>query len=238
MSLHKITFLCVRNIKMMEKSKKLIYLFTLILHAMDLNAQLTVYDEPHHPTLLNNAYIRVLDLKLLPGDTTLEHTHTEASVVIFMTHSTFAIQDKGKPPAVTTVVPGQTVYRPYDEKPVLHTVWVEDGSPFHCLVVEIKKKSHPFNQGSDGVLPLARLAWQERTVEAYVLEAGREEPFRLSPDRTSYLLTLVTGNAALEVAGEKHDLHVGDFYFIPPHQAFSLSGTDKERSACILLRFK
>ena len=103
-------------------------------------AQLPVEKEPHHKVTFENQQVRVIELTVSPGDTTLLHTHGAASVVIFLSESSFAIQNQKQAPVVAHVNNGDVAYRDYDKKPVAHTVWSSDASVFRCLVVEIKKK--------------------------------------------------------------------------------------------------
>jgi len=105
-------------------------------------AQAPVDKEPHHKVVFENNDVRVIDLEIEPGDTTLLHTHTFASLVIFLSTSTFGIQNPGEQPVITHVKPGDIVYRDYDKKPVAHRVWGQSSSLFHCLVVELKKKKN------------------------------------------------------------------------------------------------
>jgi hypothetical protein len=111
-----------------------IWLFTFCQGA----AQMPIEKEPHHKIVLENQQVRVIDLVVPAGDTTLLHTHNAASVVIFLSNSGLAIQNPRQAPVITQVKLGEVVFRDYDVKPVAHTVWSADGSMFRCLVVEVK----------------------------------------------------------------------------------------------------
>ena len=102
------------------------------------SGQIPIDKEPHHKIVLENQQVRVIDLIVPEGDTTLLHTHNAASVVIFLSNSGLAIQNPKQAPVVTQVKLGEVVFRDYDVKPVAHTVWSADRSTFRCLVVEIK----------------------------------------------------------------------------------------------------
>jgi len=101
-------------------------------------AQIPIEKEPHHKIVLENQQVRVIELIVSPGDTTLLHTHKAGSVVIFLSPSSFAIQNPKHAPVITDVKLGDVVYRDYDVNPVAHTVWSADRSTFRCLVVELK----------------------------------------------------------------------------------------------------
>ena len=55
-------------------------------------AQVPVREEPHHKPVLENDYVRLLDVHIKPGDTTLYHIHAAPSVIVHITKSTIGIQ--------------------------------------------------------------------------------------------------------------------------------------------------
>jgi hypothetical protein len=114
---------------------------SLVVFSNTVSAQIPLTREPHHKIVFENGYVRVLDLRIAPGDTTLMHSHSAASVVVFLSTSSLVIRNVDGPAVVTPVKPGDMIYRAYDEKPVAHRVWTEDKAMFHCLVVEIKKRA-------------------------------------------------------------------------------------------------
>jgi hypothetical protein len=101
-------------------------------------AQIPVEKDPFHKVVFENDRVRVLDLVVSGTDTTTTHIHSAASVVVFLTKSSLAIQTPGEAPAITKVDVGNLVYRPYDETPTTHRVWSQDGSVMRCLVIELK----------------------------------------------------------------------------------------------------
>jgi hypothetical protein len=103
-------------------------------------AQMPIEKEPHHKVVFENQEVRVIELVVPPRDTTLLHTHKAASVVVFLSTSSFAIQNLEQNPVITAVMPGDVAFRDYDKKPVAHTVWSADGTVFRCLVIELKQK--------------------------------------------------------------------------------------------------
>jgi hypothetical protein len=101
-------------------------------------AQIPLERDPFHKIIFENDKVRVLDLQVAGTDTTSMHIHNAASVVVFVTKSQLAIEAPGEAPVVTGVEAGNTVYRAYDERPVSHKVWSNDGSLMRCIVIEIK----------------------------------------------------------------------------------------------------
>jgi hypothetical protein len=118
--------------------KALMSPIVLALASFAAHAQTPVEKDPFHKIVFENDKVRVLDLQVSGRDTTTMHIHRSASVVVFVTKSQLAIQAPGEEPVVTSVDPGSTVYRAYDEKPATHKVWSNDGSLMRCIVIEIK----------------------------------------------------------------------------------------------------
>jgi hypothetical protein len=122
----------------MNKYLQLI-IFTLL--ASPVYAQVPVEKDPFHKIIFENKLVRLLDLQVSGSDTTTTHIHKAASVVVFVTKSSLAIQVPGEAPVITNVDAGNTIYRAYDEKPTIHKVWSHDGSAMRCIVIEIKQDS-------------------------------------------------------------------------------------------------
>jgi hypothetical protein len=101
--------------------------------------------EAHHKLIFENRYIRLLEGRIPDHDTTLPHTHSANSVVVFLSQSTWGIQPVGGPAVINHVNPGDMKYVDYGDRPVYHIVWNQAEPEFHFLVVELAKKP----QGKD-----------------------------------------------------------------------------------------
>jgi hypothetical protein len=216
-----------------------VYLFILAICGCPVaNAQIPEVKEPHHKIVFENKYIRLIDLQIKPGDTTLMHTHDAASVVVFLTKSTFAIENQGQPAVKTDVEPGNTVYRNYDEKPVTHRVWILGALLFRCFVVEIKKA--PFSRDTCFVLsqPGMKNSWQQKSVRVYNIDILKDQSLSLPKANCPYLLVSVSGLINTVSSRRKKSLEPGGFVFISSQQDLQIRGTPNENSKCILLELK
>ena len=184
-------------------------------------AQIPVEREPHHKIVFRNKYVRLIDLQVAAGDTTLTHTHSAASVVVFLSNSTFAIQNGGGSPVITEVKAGDMVYRNYDEKPVAHTVWEQGSSRFHCMVVELMKRDPGNDTCSILSGPGVKFQWQQKSVSAYDLSIPKGGKYHLPKSNCAYLLIR---------------LHAGGFVFFPPQSDIEIDGN--ENAGCVLLALK
>jgi hypothetical protein len=200
-------------------------------------AQITVYKEPHHKILFENEYVRLIALTLHPNDTTLEHSHNAASVVLFLTKSKVAIKDAGKPSVITEVEPGTTVYRSYDEKPVSHRVWTEDKSGFKCIVAEIFQHQPLQEISAEPVIAPARLLWKQKLVDAYSLQISGAQK-KLPPSGYASLVICFSGQIKIGYVGKGQTLNVGDYAFFSQKEEVALHTDEGKIAACVLLELK
>jgi hypothetical protein len=116
---------------------------------LDANAppDVPVYREPMHRLVFQNSLVRVLDVRLLPGDTTAYHVHSDRMMGIAVQDARIWIQPKSAPPSPVQVPPptphlldnwSQTL-------PYTHRVANVDTLPLHYVVAEWRAAS-----GADG----------------------------------------------------------------------------------------
>jgi hypothetical protein len=155
-------------------------------------AQLPVERESHHRVVVENQYVRVLELVLPAGDTTPMHRHSAASVVVFLSPSKLVIQNEGEKSVTADVLPGNTVYRGYDEKPLIHKVWTADRLPFRCLVVEIKKNT-ALKTECAGLPAEATLNFDNQRAKVVTLELAKGKEYSVGEKGCRYFLIDVSG---------------------------------------------
>lgn len=198
-------------------------------------AQVPVDKEPFHKVVLENEYLRLIDGRVPPLDTTLMHIHAANSVVVFLSKSKFGIQNAGEKPVITEVNPGDVVYRAYGDSPVNHKVWDQSKSLFHFWVVELVKQ----HLGSDtcSILSLtgAKLQWQKKWVRAYQLKIDKGEPIYLPKSNCAYLVMNISGVTSVDL---KNSMQSDDFLFVPPQREIKIYTGHKETAECVLLELK
>lgn len=97
-----------------------------------------VQDEPHHHWTFENQYVRVLDVVLPPGESTLFHTHSHDNVAVRLSTATIQKQDWGKdwdPPS--SMQPGQVSFTPGTKRPYSHRLKNVGTTPFHVMDIEL-----------------------------------------------------------------------------------------------------
>jgi len=196
------------------------------------------HHEPRHEVVLENEYIRLLKGHVPFHDTTLTHIHASNAVVVFLSSSTFGIQNIGEKAVVTKVHPGDVVYRAYGEKPVTHVVWNQDATPFDFMVADLNKR-HPGNDTCSILsLPEANLQWQTKLVRAYKLGITKGKPSIIRKSNCAYLLICTAGTVNTKSLDISQSLTPSDFRFFPPQRDIEIKGINSENMQCVLLEFK
>ena len=94
----------------------------------------TKVDPQHYKVLLDNEYVRIIDVRQQPGDKSPMHSHPHHAVY-WLTSSTLKFTSPdGKTKTVTTKA-GQVVWRNAET----HTVEITGKTDSHALDIELKK---------------------------------------------------------------------------------------------------
>ena len=97
-----------------------------------------VEHEPHHRWEFQNQYVRVLEVLLAPGESTLFHAHFHDSIAVRLTNATIQEQVLGgewRP--VSKVTPAETRYVEGAKEPYTHRVKNVGTTPFHVIDIEL-----------------------------------------------------------------------------------------------------
>jgi hypothetical protein len=201
-------------------------------------AQIPVSKEPHHKVIFENEYVRLYDGQINVNDTTEAHIHNANTVVVFLSRSTFGLQNAGEKSVVTDVSPGDLIYRAFGETSVNHIVWNQSKDMFHFILVELVKQ-HP---GNDTCLlmpgPAVKFEWQQDLVKAYSLNISKEKKFNISKTNCAYLLIDVSGRISTTSSGGQRSLQAGGFVFFPVQTNIEISNIGNDDASCDLLELK
>jgi hypothetical protein len=217
--------------------RQFLFLFSLAT-GLQINAQeaVAVSKEPLHKNIFENKYLRVLDVHISPGDTTLFHKHETPSVFISLhpvrTGSQVIIEDG----SATVLSPDRRItFEGFYKSPRIHRVWNADTSVFHVMDVEILTKG-------------------DKKIEAPIAVPEFKQLFEAPPVRT-YRVTIksnqeieITRNAAVLVVGldeadkvmvnSKPFLKEGDFLFVTPSEKIKLVNKGQQDYSFALLELK
>jgi quercetin dioxygenase-like cupin family protein len=94
--------------------------------------------EPHHHVVLQNQYVRVLDVLFPPGNPALFHTHSNDNVSVELSGDATKSQVMGGQwSAPGEVVPGRVAFHKAKGQPYTHRVGSAGTQAFHVIDVEI-----------------------------------------------------------------------------------------------------
>jgi quercetin dioxygenase-like cupin family protein len=97
-----------------------------------------VEQEPHHHVVFENQYVRVLDVIVKPGETTLFHRHSLDNVAVQLSDGTIKRQSPGEDWVTSTPsTEGSASFIAGTRKPYVHRIANIGTSDFHVMDVEI-----------------------------------------------------------------------------------------------------
>jgi hypothetical protein len=218
---------------------KYILLTAVITYSIVTTAQIHVRDEPRHHNVFENEFIRILDVYLAPGDTTLYHLHNTPSVFIIFTNTNVGSQLIGKQSQKGANITGEVSYDNLNT-PRTHRVWNEDTSWFHVMDIELtstkQKKNTAVLQNS-----ALKLLFNEQQVIGYSIELKAAGNIQL-PSSTSGYLLISKSKSVIEF---KIDHEAQDRIMKPSHyiwieacKNFSMKVMDNQPANFVLLQFK
>jgi hypothetical protein len=98
-----------------------------------------VRDEPRHRRRFENEFVRVYDVLIPPGDTTLYHRHTEDTFYVAVHEATVRDQTWGEDDTRTGTAPaGSVLCRLHRSRPLIHQVHNVGDAEMRLIGAEIK----------------------------------------------------------------------------------------------------
>ena len=219
------------------KTKLSFILIILLAHSFMLTAQVQVSKEPLHKKVLENKYIRLLDVWLQPGDTTQFHTHSTPSVFLHFSNASIATQTPGADWVKEQTVAGQTWYRSFSPDSLVHRVCNMGTVPFHVTDVEI--------------LSSFDTATKRRPLPFSLLDEN-EKTFTYNFTKNSFTTDLISGRGPMIaelVSGDKvyymdkskkrkTAIKPGRYLYISPGESFYFSFRGNEKVNMVLFEIK
>ena len=202
-----------------------------------LSAQVQVSKEPLHKKVLENNYIRLLDVWVKPGDTTQFHIHSLPSVFLHFTTTNISTQVKGKDWVKEQNTEGKLSFKPFGKDSVIHRVTNCDTRPFHVTDMELLspyKSKFPLHQ-----LPFPILLDNDRVI-AYRLD-GSSFSEHINSTHGPMLAELVKGHEVMYtdiVTKKSITIKEGKYLYIPPGNTFQFSIIEEEAINLVLIEIK
>jgi hypothetical protein len=152
-----------------------------------------VRDEPMHKPVFENQYIRLLNVVIPPGDTSLYHKHSLPSVFVFLEKTEIGMQDLGSAPSATTTTLGQTWFNGYERGTHIHRAWTTDRHVnLHAVDIEILK----FNSADDDQVlnnPGLELVSEASPVRIYRLKIESGKTIKMKLNQNPLVIIPYTG---------------------------------------------
>lgn len=168
---------------------------------MDRSDYVDVRDEPRHRLRFENAYARVYDVLVPPGDTTLYHRHTEDTFYVATGRAELRDQTWGDEDSRLIALPmGLSLCRPHRSEPLIHRVGNVGDSDMRMIGAEAKK-SPPHVAEKALEAPAHALLWEAERLRAYDLNLDPQQ----STGAIEYPfsgLTVFLGSSCVEVGDQ------------------------------------
>jgi hypothetical protein len=186
---------------------------------------------------LENKYVRLLDVHIPPGDTSLFHIHSTPSVFLHFTNTLVCSQIKGKEWVTAKNTEGNASYRSFINDTLVHRVSNCDTVPFHVTDIEILSSYKPTAQLK--ALPFTVLFENEKVV-AYRFSRSSFNNQVIS-GRGPMLAELAAGNEVVyyETKNKKSTkIKTGKYLYIKPGSSFYFSTKGDKEINMVLIEIK
>ena len=200
-------------------------------------SQVQVSKEPRHVPMIENKYIRLLDVWLQPGDTTGYHIHSTPSVFLYFTTTWTGSQIQGHDWVKSQSIAGYAWYTSYIPDSVIHRVLNDDTTAFHVTDMELLSAFNPVG----GLKPLPfTVLLENESVFAYRLDNASLNKKMISK-RGPMVAELVEGEGVSYFDGRTKKytrIAPGKYLFIEPGSIFYFSAEGESKINLILFEIK
>jgi len=181
-----------------------------------------VRKEPRHHDVVDNQWVRILDVRLPPGDTTFYHKHSTPSVFLVLGNTKTGSQTLIEP-RHRTFDKEDIWFEDFTDTPRIHRVWNADKVPFHTIDIELPHQPGADFQGVD--ITGAELLFDAKSVLAFRMKTAAHIAFSLKTAPCPFVVVLLSGNGAEASVSNKQLKAKGDFAFIAPGQPLTINNT-------------
>ena len=217
--------------------KRITVLSTLLLCFTAIVAQVQVSEEPLHKPVLQNNYIRLLDVWLQPGDTTWFHIHSTPSVFLSFTNTALASEAEGEDWVNEQFVQGQAWYRSFTPDTLIHRVTNVDTVPLHVNDIELLSYYDTLTYRRKLYFPLL---FENERVTAYSL-TKKYYATGIVKDRGPIIAELVSGDLVYYTNTQtnlKTEIKAGEYLYIDPGSSFYFSFKGNQPVNLVLFEIK
>ena len=201
--------------------------------------QIPVSQEPRHHKILENDHLRLLDVHIPPGDTSMIHLHATPSVFVVLNNVKTGSQVISEEDHSKSPIPhfGNIWFEGFYEKPRIHRVWNSDSTEFHVMDIELTNKNYITIEGSIKQAPFTFL-FDEKPVRAYRLDLQPAVHISILPDRADILIIQLTDSSTSVHINEKDFHKKGDFLYISSGANLEIENRGREKATFAFFELK
>ena len=219
------------------KYKIAFFLSLLIFYSSVLTAQIQVSKEPSHKKVLENKYIRLLDVWIKPGDTSLFHIHSTPSLFLMLSNTSAGSQIMGQEWTKSRNERGKTWYKSFINDTLIHRVANFDTSLFHVTDIELLSSYKPTIPIQS--LPFTILFDNEKAIAYKLTQSSLDK--KIISNRRPLIAQLVEGQEVIyyDVSKKKStSILTGKYLYIKPKSSFYFTAKENENINMVLFEIK
>jgi hypothetical protein len=206
-----------------------------------LSAQVPVSKEPRHHVVFTNEKVRVLNVLLPPGDTTLYHLHSTPSVFIMLSATQTGSQLINEQATYSKSGTGSIFFENLSAPHTrTHRVWNTDTSTFHVVDVELLS-DNPVSRQAPLIIPHVQVLTDTPWVTTYKIELKKTETVFLHEKNRSFVLIAIS-NTAVDIKQNdkrlKETIQAGGFLWLKPGDTISIKNQQNTTALFALLEIK
>jgi hypothetical protein len=202
--------------------------------------QVPVRFEPRHKVALENEFIRLLDVRIVPGDTSLFHIHQTPSFFIPLSNTAIGSQVKGQLPQESKFTAGATWYNGFENGPLIHRVWDSDTTVLHVIDLELLSAKNTTLPAIE--LTGVKIDFENEKLRVYKFNIASNQTISLPILTTPMLFISVSGSEVQIESRDKKDLiysiKAGGFQWLEPDQNFLIDNKKADTVKAILILLK
>jgi len=202
-------------------------------------AQVQVSLEPRHHPALSNDHVRLLDVRIPPGDTTQFHIHSTPSIFLMLHQVKTGSEVITEEDHSASPIPhyGPMWFEGFYTSPRVHRVWNSDTVLFHVNDIELPNKNY-ITIDTPIVHPAFQYIMDEKPVRAYWLIPPAGEDISLSARKADILMILMNEKTEGVAANKKGFLQKGDFLYIPAGEKIRIRNGSSDSVRFLFLELK
>ncbi len=211
---------------------------TLLLCPFVLRAQVPVHEEPYHRPVFQNEFIRILDVQIMPGDTSRMHRHAIPSVFIHLSDTDVASQVMGEAWVREKAVTGKAWYRSFVKDTLVHRVTALGPKALHVFDIELLAPP----EGKPRRTKRLRYPIQADSLAATIYTVTAKDLNRRPVKTKAPLVIVPTSGDGLtytdRATNQYSTLRAGSFHYVEPRTAFYLTAKGKTDVAAKIVQVK